>query len=460
MRARLLAAIMTLATVVIVAVLVPSLQAISTARTHELEISRAESVARFAALAQEAVPAGDATALRRHAERVEDVFGEAVLVTDASGRALVATGDLSREDPRVASVLRDAGRNQPRMELAPLRPWSPQRHVVGGPVASTGDLTTGAVVLEVDAARAVADIRRSWLLVGALAVVLLGGLAVLAQSFSRWVLRPVHSLDLAVRAVAEGVEPVLDARSGPPELQSLVGSVQTMSTSVRRTLDERERLIHDFSHRLRNPLAAMRLRVDTLNAQGVDGLAPVDEALSRVESTVSVLLQHADAEHRAGEYLAGPGVRGAGPGPRATLVLDDVRTRWAGPAEARGGRLVTTGPPVVELAAAAADLTDVVDELVENALRYGTGTVTVSVDEGSDLVSVSVRDEGPVPSDEDLEHARERFWRGSASERFVDGTGMGLSIVDQLVRAHGGTLEVGRVEPHGWRTTVTLPRAS
>jgi len=100
----------------------------------------------------------------------------------------------------------------------------------------------------------------------------------------------------------------------------------------------------------------------------------------------------------------------------------------------------------------------VVGNLVENALRHGAGTVTVSVlrDEGGDGVEVVVSDEGEGIPEEIAERIFTRFWRGSRRT----GTGLGLYIVRGLVEAHGGTVEVRRAPSGGAAFRFVLPAAT
>jgi signal transduction histidine kinase len=99
----------------------------------------------------------------------------------------------------------------------------------------------------------------------------------------------------------------------------------------------------------------------------------------------------------------------------------------------------------------------VVGNLVENALRHGEGTVTISVApfnvDGSDGVEVLVEDEGEGIPPETAARVFTRFWRGNRGR----GTGLGLYIVKGLVEAHGGSVEVGRAASGGARFRFVLP---
>ena len=98
---------------------------------------------------------------------------------------------------------------------------------------------------------------------GCLALLLLAVLV--ARALTRWVLRPLDGLERAVAEMTEGVAgPPADV-AGPPELRHFTSAFNTMAQVVRASLDRQRRLVADASHQLRNPLAAVRLRADTLD---------------------------------------------------------------------------------------------------------------------------------------------------------------------------------------------------
>ncbi len=107
-------------------------------------------------------------------------------------------------------------------------------------------------------------------------------------------------------------------------------------------------------------------------------------------------------------------------------------------------------------------LAQVVGNLLSNALRYvpqGGNIVVRAVGQGQ-KVAVSVSDDGPGISDEDLSHLFERFWRGDqARRRTTGGSGLGLTITRSLVEAHGGRIWAKSVEGQGSIFTFTLPTA-
>ncbi|MGL5819014.1 MAG: sensor histidine kinase [Phycicoccus sp.] len=472
-----LAPIIGCAVALVAALAVPALLAISRDRTQELVLDRSTALSRFAVLARSGIDSGDTTALEQHAHTYLALYGEPVLVVDPGGRVIVRAPGLRPDDPAVAAAVTAARRNQPVDTIAPAYPWSPTEHLLAQPVVGTGDLTGGAVVMRVDAGRAVADVRARWAVALTMAAAGLALLTALGLLLGRWILRPVRELDAASQALAAGRLPQGFRHTGPPELRRLAESFDVMTTSVTATIRERGRLVGDFSHRLRNPLTAVRLRVDALRqeetAPRVDrSLAEVDRDLDRLDRMLRTMLDLAEAEHRAASEavreLLHPDERPLDLS--CELFAEEVVSRWAGPAAARDVAVAASGAEHLSLRCSAMDVHDMVDELVENAIRHAGGGAEVTVrlglrgGPGSGPVAgarvgvVEVADTGRGLRPEELERAVERFWRADTGDP-TEGTGLGLAIVARLAEANGGGLDVRSNLPRGLVVTLTLPAA-
>jgi signal transduction histidine kinase len=107
-----------------------------------------------------------------------------------------------------------------------------------------------------------------------------------------------------------------------------------------------------------------------------------------------------------------------------------------------------------------ARLGQVAGNLLVNAARYGrtAGNVTVKVDSNSRVVTLTVSDDGPGIPEEERDHIFGQFARGSTAKG-MEGSGIGLAVVRELVTAHAGKISVGRSIQGGAQFTVTLPKA-
>jgi signal transduction histidine kinase len=124
--------------------------------------------------------------------------------------------------------------------------------------------------------------------------------------------------------------------------------------------------------------------------------------------------------------------------------------------EPEGRFVVDVSGGLPELWADPDKIDQVISNLVENALRHGDGTVTVSVGPVDGGAEVLVEDEGQGVAPETAARVFTRFWRGNRAR----GTGLGLYIVKGLVEAHGGSVEVGAAASGGARFRFVLPAGS
>jgi signal transduction histidine kinase len=215
-------------------------------------------------------------------------------------------------------------------------------------------------------------------------------------------------------------------------------------------LERQERFLHDASHELRTPVTIARGHLEIAARAGRGDqpeIAVALDELERIEHIVDRLLLLA----KVGEpdFVGAVDVSVEG-------FLEDVFMRWSEIAP-RSWRL----GPVAEgsLHADPEALRNALDALVENAVRYTDvgGTIELSSQAlGADLAIV-VSDDGPGIPDDVLSRIFDRFARGDESRsRANGGVGLGLAIVDAIVRAHGGTCTVS-TSSAGSAFTLTLP---
>jgi signal transduction histidine kinase len=280
----------------------------------------------------------------------------------------------------------------------------------------------------------------------------------LAVLLARWMVRPLLELETGVLAVAGGHRAQVPERSGPRELRTLAASVNRMSDAVVEAADQQHRLVADTSHQLRNPMAALRLRVDSLGAELDDRHAyhATVAEVERLERILDGLLALATAESTATRLAAGGADE---PADLASVIAERVDA-WRPAADQAGAALVPCAAhdePVL-VRAPENELAQILDVLLDNAVHYaGSGaTITAGWETQGLTVTLVVADNGPGLSTTDRARATERFWR-AGGEGAPRGTGLGLAIVREQTRARGGTLELRAAEPHGLEVRVTLP---
>ncbi|MFI5730862.1 ATP-binding protein [Kribbella sp. NPDC051587] len=453
MRARLMGVLAVVSFVLLAALVIPFLDSVSDTRTQGLQLARNASLDRFAGLAGQAAASGDYSGVQLEASRHEELYDEAVLITNASGQVMVSTGGMSMSSPGVGAVAELAARDLPQLTIDTLRPWTAARTLIAAPVGSPQE-SAGAVVLAVDAGSAIGDVRRSWAIICAAAVAAQLLLLFMASKAARWVIRPVGQLEDAVVELGRsgGWNQSLEA-SGPPELRRLARAVEVMGATVQRSIDVQRQMVADSSHQLRNPLASLRLRVDALDPSS-PGITHVQHDLTRLEDVLAGLLKLAAIESRIIDGLRTPTTATC----LVEAVLQEEVDTWQPTADGITLELHTV-PGLVALADEH-DLGQLVGVLLDNAIKYaGPGaTVVVSSNRVDDGIVVQMSDDGPGIPAADLPVATQRFWRGGVTSTL--GTGLGLAIADQTAVAIGGTLTLSPTHPHGLTATLHLPEAT
>jgi signal transduction histidine kinase len=275
---------------------------------------------------------------------------------------------------------------------------------------------------------------------------------------------PVGELLGAAEQVASGRYDVQVVPEGPHELQVLTRTFNDMAARLAATEAQRRRFLADITHELRTPLAVLQSGIE---AQ-LDGIHPRDDQhlASLLEETERLGRLIGDL-HTLALADAGRIVLHRERTPPATLVEDAV-SGHAALAERKGVRLVATVAPALTGTDAGGEIDvdpvrihQVLDNLLANALRHtpAGGEVRVTADVapeggGASGVRIAVTDTGPgFPPGLPLDQVFDRFTRSVDSQ----GSGLGLSIARDLVRAHGGTITAWNQPSGGAGVGFTLP---
>jgi len=279
-----------------------------------------------------------------------------------------------------------------------------------------------------------------------------------ALLLARWILRPLERLRAASGRLAAGDMTARAPQSGPGELLELAASFNEMATNVEQLFDARRQLVAWASHDLRTPLASLSAMTEALE----DGLASPDEYLPAFREQLRTLSVLVDDLFELARIDAGALTLELQDAPLGELVSGCLRTLDA---EARARRIQlesrfpTSDPPV---RIAPDKLERVLLNLLTNAVRHtpNEGAVSVVVEPDSDHVVVAVEDSGDGLSRDASERMFDVFWRDDESRtRETGGAGLGLTIAQALVHAHGGTIWAENRRAGGARIAFTLPLA-
>jgi len=264
----------------------------------------------------------------------------------------------------------------------------------------------------------------------------------IAWALSSWLGRPLRRLTGATRQLASRrvPEPV-SVPAGNDELAELARSFNAMAGAVRDHVEREQAFTRYASHELRTPLSAMRLqieRAETGMVPATDVLPALRRQVQRMEEILMALLTIARSE--ADEVQR----------PVADVVRDAVSQL---PADARQRLSVRNAAPGDVEVRYARLAQQALANLVDNALRHGSGTTTLRVDSDDTSLTLLVQDAGPGVPDEDLVRLTEPFYRRGAGP---GGSGLGLTLVSLIARSLRGSFTLHNTDP-GMQAVLRLP---
>jgi signal transduction histidine kinase len=269
---------------------------------------------------------------------------------------------------------------------------------------------------------------------------------------------PLADLLSAAEAVKDGDLRVRVSKTNSRHFSGVVNTFNEMIASLERADQQRRNLTADVAHELRTPLQIIQG-----NLEGVlDGV--YEPTPGHIEATLEATHQLA----RLVEDLRTLSLAESGqlalefePVDMGELLLD-TQTSFSGLAESAGVTLRVAVPD--ELLLINGDpgrLDQVMANLVVNAVRHTPrdGTITLAAASIPDGVEIRVCDTGEGIAPEDLPFIFDRFWRGDRARTHQEGigSGLGLAITRQLVRLHGGTIDVASTLGDGTTFTIRLP---
>jgi signal transduction histidine kinase len=254
----------------------------------------------------------------------------------------------------------------------------------------------------------------------------------------------ISSTDLAQRV------PIPATRD---EIAHLAATMNAMLARLERGRAAQHRLVSDASHELRSPLATITAALEM--ASGRPELMDnelIDESLlpeaRRMRQLIEDLLLLARSDEDAMELR------------RDDVDVDDLLLAEASRLRAIGSVHAVTHIEACRTVGDRAALARVVRNLVDNAVRHASSTVTLDCRPEADHAVITIADDGPGIPVQDRARVFERFVRLDPTRtRSSGGSGLGLSIVEQIVRSHHGTVAVGDAAHGGAVFTLTLPLA-
>ena len=272
------------------------------------------------------------------------------------------------------------------------------------------------------------------------------GLALLALALGGgWLIasrinRPLAALVAAARRLGKGQTPEPLAEEGPRELRDVAAAFNRMAGDLASIERERATVLAGISHDLRTPLSRLRLELELSRADRASFEAMTQD-IDEIDAVIGQFLDYARGvnEVRVEGDLA--------------VLVRDLAADYA----RRGRRVEADVGDLPPLAFAPQALRRAVTNLIENALRHAGEPVELRArSEGRNAI-VEVLDRGPGIPDGEAERLKQPFTRLDASRAGTAGAGLGLAIVERIVRLHAGRLELSARIDGGLCARVVLP---
>jgi two-component system, OmpR family, sensor kinase len=453
LRLQLLLAFAYVLLLIIVALEVPL--ALNLARRIDAEVKNDAATQAFRVAANASGRIGNRKELAALVRRSARDLGGRVLVVDRRGRLVADSGGRplgrtyrSPSRPEIGQALA-AGRAQGERHSDTL---GEDLLYTAVPVTNNGHVV-GAVRVTQSLSAVHAKVRR-----GVLALVAIGGFALVVGLALAWFLasslsRPLRNLAATARRVEGGDLSARAEAAGAQEQREVSAAFNDMAERLGAVLASQREFVANASHQLRTPLTGLRLRLESARGKaGADASRELEAAEQEVERMASLLTSLLTLARDGDKPASGDAVSLARAAERA-------HERWAPTAAQDGRELELVGSGEATITASEEDLAILLDNLIENALRYSPSRIVVDwgPDGGGAWLAVLDEGSGLVPGEET--RLFERFARGRAGGG-SSGTGLGLAIVQTLARRWRGTVSLANRLEGGMRAEVRFPAAA
>jgi signal transduction histidine kinase len=262
---------------------------------------------------------------------------------------------------------------------------------------------------------------------------------------------PISEVMSAAERVADGDYAVRVETKAKGDVGRLVDSFNAMTTRLETNETQRRNLFADVAHELRTPLSVIRGNTEGM----LDGVYPRDDPHLETVLDATAMMARLLDDLRTLSLADTGALRLHRERTDVADLLVEVRYGFAPRADAAGVTFAVQAQPVQSLDIDPVRIRQVLDNLLDNALRHTPqgGTIRIEVRPEGNAVLFRVADTGKGISAEALPHVFDRFWKSADS----GGSGLGLAIARGLIEAHGGQIRADSVPGKGTVLSFTLP---
>jgi signal transduction histidine kinase len=317
--------------------------------------------------------------------------------------------------------------------------------IAGRVIQLPGRAMSTFLMVAADSSEAEAAARRFSFAVAAGLVALMIGLVGAIFLQVRLGLEPLRRMGRELAEIRNGTRHRLEGQV-PKELAPLAGELNALIDHNQEVVERARTHVGNLAHALKTPLSVI-----------------LNESRTRKDSFAQLVAKQSQTMTRQVEHYlkrAAAAARAETLGARTPLgpVLDDIGRTLGRLYRHDGTRVEVSHEPNLVFRGEREDLEDLIGNLAENACKYGGGLVVIRATGQKDgLIMISIEDDGEGLEAEDAIAALKR---GARLDESAPGSGLGLSICDELARAYGGSLSLSRSDLGGLQATLYLPAAS
>lgn len=270
------------------------------------------------------------------------------------------------------------------------------------------------------------------------------GILLLGYIVVRLIGRPLRALSDAADRIGQQGPVVNVPEKGPWEVRHAAQAFNRMQARIDKLIHDRTQALAAVSHDLRTPIARLRLRAGFMDDAEMQ--RQVDADLDEMDAMIGATLAYL-----RGEQEQEP--------PRVTDLAAILETLCDDATDA-GGAATYSGPGQARLMCRPIAIKRAFANLIDNALKYGDAA-RVHLDDGPNRIRVRIEDDGPGIPEADLQAVFEPFTRLDPSRnRATGGSGLGLTIAQQVIERHGGTIALQNRPGGGLTAVIELPRST
>ena len=263
-------------------------------------------------------------------------------------------------------------------------------------------------------------------------------LIVIALIFLKNQTKPLVRLAKAAERFGKGDYVNNFRSSGSLEIRKASFEFDRMAKRINRHLNQRAEMLSGISHDLRTPLTRLKLQLAMLNQKDLS--KEMSKDIDEMEKMLNDYLQF--AKNQAQENTSKIDL---------TLLFNSIKNQFA------SEKLTIYGKEKIELEVRPSALKRSFVNIIQNGLAYGNNVI-VNIQKGNNRALITIEDDGPGIPEDQYKNVFKPFFRLDKSRSLnQSGVGLGLAIVEDIINAHGGAIQLGKSKDGGLQVRVTLP---